>query len=155
MACERNYFRCCCIRVIIALIVGIATGLATTIIGEVLAANFAPLASIIFFIGGFVFIGLAFYGMMGANALGIGLLHDEYVEIKLKDRVYKINYSKIIKIDEKFFTLSGFYRHWHIHIHDEPTLTLRQGSGLKRKTNLYPLEKFMSAVNKRLKPEQY
>ena len=41
------------------------------------------LGNAIHFIGGYTFIVFWFYVMFGGNAQGIGILHDEYVEIKL------------------------------------------------------------------------
>jgi hypothetical protein len=130
-------------------------GFTSQIISETLTDSAVVLGVIVFFIGGICFVVLAFYGLFGANAQGVGILHDEYDEIKLKEKEYHINYDKTTKITEKVLTFTGLYRRWHIRIKGEPTIVLRQGSGFKHKTNLYPLENFMKALYKRLKPEQY
>jgi len=140
----------------VKLIIGAFTiGLATQIISEALVTNFELLGAVVLFISIIVFISMSFYGIFRANAQGVGILHDEYVEIKLKDRGYRINYDEIIRINEKVLTFTGFYRRWQIRVNGESTIILRQGSGFRKKTNLYPLENFMKALYKRLKPEQY
>ena len=146
---EFKYYRKAFAAKLIAL--AFLLGITTQIIGDALAASVALVSSVIVFIGGIGFIGLGVYALLGANAQGVAILHDEYVEIKLKDKEYQIYYDKIVRINDKFFTS----RRWHIRINGESTIVLRRGSGFRYMSNVYPLEKFMRALYKRLKPAQY
>ena len=131
---------------------GVFIGLASQILSEEIVS--IVISGSIFMAGGIIFVCLSGYGLLGSNFKGIGILHEDCVEIKLRGKDYRIEYVNISHINVKNYTFTGYFRRWHIHIHDKPTIILRQGSGFfRKKTNLYPLERFMTALCERLKPE--
>ena len=132
------------------IVAGVLLGMLITLIGSLLEPHFEALSKALWLIGFIVLTGLTSYGFNGANAHGIGILHDKHVEIKLKGKEYLIEYAKIKKIDESVFS-----RKWCINIHGEPSLTIYPGAGWRSKTNLYPIELFMTALYKRLELKQY
>ena len=136
------------------IVIGVLIGLASQILSEEISS--IMISGTIFMIGGVIFVILGGYGILGANFKGLGILYEDYVEIKLRGKEHRIEYAKISRVTIKYFTYTGYFRRWHIHVNDEPTIILRQSSGFFRnKTNLYPLERFMTALFGRLKPGQY
>ena len=116
--------------------------------------NSEMLYRIISFVGEIAFLGFLIYGFFGTNFKGIGILHDKYFEIKLKDKQYRIKYTEIEKIRDRGYSS----RHWHIYVHGKPEIIIYQGLsffGIGNKTNLYPLETFMRELYKRLELKQY
>lgn len=124
-------------------------GLVSQILSEKIASM--VISPPIFIAGGIIFICLSGYGLLGSNFKGIGILHEDCVEIKLREKEYRIEYINISRIDVKNYTFTGYFRRWYIQIHDKPTIIIRQGSSFFRnKINLYPLECFMAALSGRL-----
>ena len=105
--------------------------------------------------GAYLFFLLSALAAFRANTQGVGILYDDYAEVKLKHVTHKILYSQIVKIDEKYLSFGGLFRSYHIRVEGKKKIVLRQGGGMRKSIHLYPLENFMMAMYKRLKREQW
>ncbi|MCL2199237.1 MAG: hypothetical protein FWB80_09965 [Defluviitaleaceae bacterium] len=128
--------------------------MAITIIIEEIGVLSNILEAVLFFLMGIASISFAFIAMFFSNAPGFGILHENHVEINLNGKEYLINYTDLKKIHDKVKILPGLSQYWVFEYGENSTLKIHQGEGFKSK-NLYPLEKFILALKKRVSPRVY
>ena len=99
--------------------------------------------------------GLLIWTIFTSNVNGVGVLHDDHVEIILKDKKFSIKYVDIEKIQEKVRLFSNSKRRWRIKSGGKVVFTIYSGTGIRSSVHLLPLENFMMALYRKLDKSQY
>ena len=138
------------VAMILAGLISFFSRSANIFVSPIIFETYARVIYAIAVVSSWTFLSAAFCCFFRTNANGVGILYDEYVEIKLKDKEYHIEFDDITEIAKEWWVLLPAPKRWRIYIHNKPDLVICQGNGLRKRVNLYPLEKFMEALEERL-----